>query len=111
MTEASHGGTPREGRLHAIERWTLGLSAVAALATFMLAGRELGLAVSLGAGLMSLNAIAMPETASRMVERALGECEAQIEALQRVAEQAEPDVEKKGGWGGTSARCAGLARG
>ena len=53
----------------------------------------------------------MPETASRMVERALGECEAQIEALQRVAEQAEPDVEKKGGWGGTSARCAGLARG
>ena len=46
-----------------------------------------------------------------MVERALGECEAQIEALQRVAEQAEPDVEKKGGWGGTSARCAGLARG
>jgi len=48
-----------DGRLHAVERWTLGLGAVASLASFLMAGRELGLAVSLGAGLMALNAIAM----------------------------------------------------
>jgi len=51
--------TPDARKLHAIERWTLGLGAVVTIATFLCFGRELGLAVSIGAGLMALNAIAM----------------------------------------------------
>jgi hypothetical protein len=46
-------------KLHAIERWTLGLGAAATLVAFLSFGREVGLAVSLGAGLMGLNAVAM----------------------------------------------------
>ena len=46
-------------RLHGIERWTLGIGAVVTIGAFICAGREVGLAVSTGAGLMALNAIAM----------------------------------------------------
>ena len=55
MSEGSH----IDGRLPAVERWTLGLGAVASLTSLLFASRELGLAVSIGAGLMILNAIAL----------------------------------------------------
>jgi hypothetical protein len=51
--------TADTGRLHAIERWTVGLGAVLTLGAFLCFGREMGLAVSIGAGMMALNAIAM----------------------------------------------------
>jgi hypothetical protein len=53
-------------RLHAIERWTLALGAALTLGTFLCFGRELGLAVSIGAGLMALNAIAMRRVGERI---------------------------------------------
>jgi hypothetical protein len=53
-------------RLHAIERWTLGLGAVATLTAFLCFGREAGLAVSIGAGMMALNAIAMRRVGERI---------------------------------------------
>jgi len=46
-------------RLHAIERWTLGLGAAGNVVAFLGFGRELGLAVSIGAALMALNAVMM----------------------------------------------------
>ena len=49
----------KESRLHAVERWTLGLGAALSLGAFLFMGRETGLSVSLGAGLMILNAFAM----------------------------------------------------
>jgi hypothetical protein len=52
-------GEDRTRRLHAVERWTLGLGAALSLASFLTLGRDFGLGVSIGAGLMILNALAM----------------------------------------------------
>lgn len=49
----------QETRLHAVERWTLGLGAAFALVAFVFFGVQTGLSVSLGAALMILNAFAM----------------------------------------------------
>ncbi len=48
-----------ETRLHAVERWTLLLGAMFALGAFVFFGVHVGLSVSLGAGVMILNAFAM----------------------------------------------------
>ena len=58
--------TPPPGKLQAVEQWTLGLGAAAALVAFLVVGREMGLAVSIGAALMGLNAIAMRRVGERI---------------------------------------------
>jgi len=52
-------------KLQAVERWTLGLGAVFALASFAF-GRQTGLSVSIGAALMMLNAIAIRRVGERL---------------------------------------------
>jgi ATP synthase I chain len=45
-------------RIRSIERWTMILGAVLTIAAFSFVGREFGLAVSIGAGIMILNTFA-----------------------------------------------------
>ena len=56
----------RIGRLLSVERWTIGLGAACSLASFVFLARDLSLGVSIGAALMTLNAIAMRRLGERV---------------------------------------------